>query len=175
MSTIELSNEWVLCRSKCGKYKGYFKTGEIPPDYMEDNKVWISAKEFINHFDLIDTCFDRSWEQTVEYFVKKNSPSECEFENIVFSKDDLKGYVINALITDIDRLIVSFGFEYDDWYYVESVLRRRDFFIVEDDYCVDDALSDLGLPSSNELHNYETTDLSYTIKDNAYSFTLKEE
>lgn len=47
--------------------------------------------------------------------------------------------------------------------------------MVEDDYCVDDALSDLGLLSSSELHDYETTELSYTIKDNAYSFTLKEE
>lgn len=172
---IELSHEWILCRSKCGKYKGYFETGKVPPDYIEDNKVLISAKDFIKHFDLVDTCFDRAWEQTVEHFIKTNAPLECEFEDVVFSRNDFKHYVIAALLTDIDRLVVSYGYEYDDWYYVESMLRRRDFFLVEGDnnYCIDDALSDLGLPILKELREHSTDQLSYTINQNVYSFTLQ--
>lgn len=175
--SIELSNEWVLCHSKCGNYKGYFKSAEIPPDYVENNKVFISQKEFMYDFDFIDTCFDRSWEQNVENFKKKHAPLVCEFEAVVMSKETFKGYVINALLTDIDRLIVCYGYEYEDWYYIESILKRRDFFSVETDnsYCVDDVLSELGLPSLKELYEYSTESLSCSVDNNdVYSFKLSE-
>lgn len=176
MSTIELNHEWVLCRSKCGKYKGYFKIGEIPPNYIEDNKIIISSIDFINHLNLIDTCFDRSWEQAEEYFKKINAPFECEFERVVLSYKSFKEYVISALLTDIDRLIVSYGFEYNDWYYIESILRRRDFFNVKEDnhYCIDEVLFDFGLPSLDKLKEYSTEQLKHTVDKNIHYFTLIE-
>ena len=177
---IKLESNWVPCISKCGNFEGYFKTNNIHPDFVEKGKIFISKKEFKEHYFLVEDYCDLAWDRTMEYFTKKHSPLECQFEPVSFSRDEINNFVANSLINDVNQTIMHLGEEYIDWSHLSSLASVLENFVIaaNDDYTIDDALAYWGLPTLEELENkYGAEDLRYTKNTNnethAHSFKLK--
>lgn len=172
---IELDGDWVSCHDKSGN-RAYFPYNKIHPDYTQDGYVLVTAEEFLDYFDCVDSTYDDSYFQTYYYFKHLHIGKEVEFEDIHICKDKLQDMVINALLNDNYRCQV-FTRSYDDWEFIVSLDTLVDghFYC---DYTVDHILKELGLPDLYTLQaDFDTNDIEIENEDtNPYPImkTLKD-
>lgn len=176
---IELNPDWVLCISKCGNFKGYFKKAEIHPDFISEEVDYISEKDFKEHFLEVQDYAYAAWERTSSYFSDRSKPRECQFEPVFFSRDEVINLVYYCLFSDMKKVTLHMGEEYVDWSHLSSLASVVENLIANTkEFSVNDALAYWGLPALEELEdNYEVEDLRYTKNTNnethAHSFKLK--
>lgn len=156
---IELSDDWVLCHDDQGN-PAYFPYNKIHSDYKQDDYVMISADEFMDMYNRVDSTFDDSYDTTYYYFKNLHTGKDVDFEEIHISKEDLTTYVFNALWNDKDRIQV-FLRSYEDWEFLVSLDNVMDNYFICD-YTVDQILGELSIPDVYTLQmNYETDDLQF--------------
>lgn len=160
---IELSDDWVLCYDDLGN-PAYFPYNKIHSDYKQDDHVMISADEFMDMYNRVDSTFDDSYDTTYYYFKKLHAGKEVDFEEIRITKDLLTDFVITALWNDKDRVQV-FNRSYEDWDFLVSLDSVMDNHFVCD-YTVDQILGEFGIPDVYTLQMYyETEDVQFNDEE----------
>ncbi|UYD59209.1 hypothetical protein HPMBJEAJ_00094 [Aeromonas phage avDM6] len=168
---IELDDDWVSCHDKSGN-RAYFPYDNIHPDYTQDGYVLVTAKEFLDYYDCVDSTYDDSYFQTYDYFKQLHTGKEIEFEDIHISKDALQDMAINALLNDNYRCQV-FNRSYDEWEFITSLDTVMDdhFYC---DYTVDHILKEMKLPDLYTLQaDFLTDDIQFEDENNPYPIMKK--
>ena len=167
---IELSNEWVMYKTKDGEYRGYFEEGNQPDGWVADNTYYVTCKQFLDHFYLVDASVNLAASITYDHFTDKADSigMDVEFEDIKISKSDAVSWTIAALEDDKHRYVDSYGENYEDWQNFEGILgvltQSSDFCVIvgdnENSEIVDAIYSALGLTNDNDIYEYELKELS---------------
>lgn len=118
-----IPDNYVEYRSQDGKYLGYFEIDKAPENWYRDDQVFISSKEFMDYFYVLDTVASDAMSQTYEHFMAKYPTKDRVYEDRNLSKSALIKLIKNELQNDLDRVDIFgiFGDGYNDWQFIDSL------------------------------------------------------
>ena len=118
-----IPDNYVEYRSQDGKYVGCFEANKAPENWYRDNQVFISSKEFMDYFYVLDTVASDAINQTYEHFQRKYPNKDRVYEDRNLSKSTLIKLIKNELQNDADKIDIFgiLGDGYYDWQFIESL------------------------------------------------------
>lgn len=120
---MEIPDNYIEYRSQDGKYIGYFEAGKAPEKWYRNNQVFISSKEFMDYFYILDTVASDAINQTYEYFMDKYPNKDRIYEERNLSESALIQLIKNELQNDLDQVDIFgiLGDGYYDWQFIDSL------------------------------------------------------
>lgn len=118
-----IPDNYIEYRSQDGKYVGYFEANKAPENWYRDNQVFISSKEFMDYFYVLDTVASEAINQTYEHFRQTYPNKERVYEDRELPKSALIKLIKNELQNDADQIDIFgiLGDGYYNWQFIESL------------------------------------------------------
>ena len=165
-----LDDNWLMYKTKDGKHRGYFEEGKQPSEWVTADTYYVTCKQFLDYFSLVDAGVNLAATMTYEHFSDKarSLGLVVEFEEIKISKSCAVGWAIAALEDDKSQYIDFYGDNYTDWQNFEGVVgvltQSGDFYVIvgenENNEIVDAIYKALGLTNDIDIYDYELEELS---------------
>ena len=120
---MNIPDNYAEYSSPDGKYVGYFEVNKAPSGWLADNEVFISTKEFMDHFYNVDTLCDDAIMQTYDYFQIKYPNKQRIYESRDLPKEDLIHLIRCSLLDDSTQndILGVFSDGYADWQFIDSL------------------------------------------------------